>query len=113
MKQRWTLASAASLIFLMGSWGGSVYALAPAQAAQTPQPAPRTDRQEVSGRIEAVDADRSTLTVRGTSVPIVTTAATRYARGLTFETLKPGMAVRIVAVLRSDGKLEALEVRNA
>lgn len=114
MKHTLTMVSAASVVFLTGLCGGSVIARAvEPHPEQTQQPMRNADRQEVSGRIEAVDPDRGVVQVQGTSVPIVTTQTTRYARGLSFEALKPGMPVRILAVLRSDGKLEALEVRSA
>ncbi|WP_321472052.1 DUF5666 domain-containing protein [uncultured Paludibaculum sp.] len=118
MKQKLTLVFASSLLILMAMIGGSASASvfdpqSEPGAKPSDQQSPATEKQEVAGKIEAVDADRNVVQVEGTSVPIVATNSTRYSRGLSFSSLKPGMQVRIVAVLRSDGRLEALEVRSA
>lgn len=77
-------------------------------ALQQPQP-----QKEVTGKISAVDKDLKVVEVEGTTESIVTTASTRYAKGLSFKSLKPGMEVKIVAIVRTDGRLEALEVSTA
>ena len=57
--------------------------------------------------------EKKVVQVEGTSEAIVTTASTRYGEGLSFKNLKPGMEVKIVAILLSDGRLEAVEVSTA
>ncbi len=118
MKLSLTLGSAASVLLVsalaIGNTSPGTYsAQSEGGARPTHQEAQAAEKQEVTGKIEAVDQDQSVVQVQGTSVPIVTTSSTRYSRGLSFKSLKPGMDVKIVAVLRSDGKLEALEVRSA
>ena len=67
----------------------------------------------VTGKIASIDLDLRTMQIEGTSEAIVMTDATRYAKGLSFQSLKAGMELKIVAVAQGDGKLEAIEVSPA
>ncbi len=64
----------------------------------------------IAGKIESVDAEKGMVRVEGTAEPIMVTPSTRYASGLSFSSLKAGLEVKIVAVARKDGKIEAVEV---
>ncbi len=115
MEPRFTLLLAASAVILAASvvigapvsafdQRGDGTASAAAVQAETPE------KHNIAGKIESVDADTKTVRVEGTGKPIVVTDATRYASGLSFDSLKTGLEVKIVAVARADGKMEALEV---
>jgi hypothetical protein len=71
---------------------------------------PSQPRLNVSGTAESVDTLKSTVRVAGTSETILVTPATRFAGGLTFASLKAGLDVKIIAVAKGEGKVEALEV---
>ncbi|MBL0161470.1 MAG: hypothetical protein IPP47_31030 [Bryobacterales bacterium] len=67
-------------------------------------------QKEVKGKVTSVNLDQRTMQIEGTSEAIVVTDGTRYARGLSFQGLKAGMELKIVAVAQGDGRLEAIEV---
>lgn len=115
MEPRFTLLLAASAVILAASVviGAPVTAF-DQRADPTAGPAavqPQTpEKHNIAGKIESVDADTKTVRVEGAGKEILVTDTTRYASGLSFSSLKTGMEVKIVAVARADGKMEALEV---
>ena len=115
MEPKFTLMLAASVVILAAAVVIGVPARAyDLQDAGTASPAgaqpPAAEKTSIAGKIESVDADKKTVRVEGASKEIVVTDLTRYGGGLSFTSLKTGLEVKIVAVARADGKMEALEV---
>ena len=115
MEPRFTLLLAASFVILSAAVVPGVPASAFVQReAGTASPAAvqlqTPEKHNIAGKIESVDADTKTVRVEGTGKSIVVTDMTRYATGLSFSSLKTGLEVKIVAVARADGRMEALEV---
>lgn len=97
-------------LVIAGSSTGSFVPQEPGASAASHQTQPQ---KEVTGKIESIDLDRKTVQIEGTGEAILLTDATRFAKGLSFQSLKAGMALKIVAVAQGDGKLEAIEVSPA
>ncbi|HEY3440251.1 MAG TPA: DUF5666 domain-containing protein [Paludibaculum sp.] len=101
-------ATAFSAAFVVA--GSSTGVLVPQEASALPALQQTQQQKEITGKIASIDKDQKTVRLEGTSETIVTTDATRYAKGLSFQSLKAGMELKIVAVAQGDGKLEAIEV---
>jgi hypothetical protein len=115
MEPKFTFVLAASFLILAVTATSGL----PASAFEPPAAGlatPSTEQEQgpkklnITGKIEAVDAEMNTVRVVGTSETIMVTPTTRYASGLSFASLKAGLEVKIVAVARGEGKVEALEV---
>ena len=101
-------ASAFSAAVVIGATSTGI--LAPQEPQTRPSIQEGQKQKEVVGKITAIDAEQKMVQVEGTSESIKTTPTTRYLKGLSFKSLKPGMQVRITASVQSDGTLEAVEI---
>ncbi|HAX41229.1 MAG TPA: hypothetical protein DCY80_01570 [Solibacterales bacterium] len=67
---------------------------------------------EVTGKVKAVNAEDQTFQLEGSDPLIEVNTTTTFGAGLKFSDLKEGDEVRIVGVLRPDGKFEAREIHR-
>lgn len=85
----------------------------PQPQEQAPVQAEQAQPAEVSGKIKSVDATASTIELEGVDQKIVVTSSTKFADGLSLASLKEGMSVKVAGKALADGRIEALEVKNA
>ncbi len=82
----------------------------PAVAAQQESQAGEGKTTELSGKVESVNVQTKTIKLEGVTEVIVVTDSTRFSGGITFETLKSGMSVKINGKVVASGRVEASEV---
>lgn len=101
----------------------AVIAVLALQASATNEPVPRAatvvtveqpdQTGEISGHLKVVNTEASALELEGIDAPIAVTPMTRFSGELALGELREGDKLRIVGVLKPDGKFEAREIYRA